>query len=209
MSQFLTELRGRRFDLAVEYPVRAGLVVLRPEHHILAVIIHHNCSDGPSMRVMTSDLVQLYLSEAGLARAVVPPSALEFIDFAEYANRHAASPRGLAQRAYWERQLAGAPAPVIPGAGDRSAVDRQRDARPRGMATFATHWVTNTVDAKTVARLLELARETDATLRSRSSRGSRRRYTGSPSRPTSASRARSASVTTRRSRGRSDRSRIR
>ena len=162
-SPFLTELRARPFDLAVEQPVRGGLVVLAPDHHILALIIHHMCSDGPSLRVVISDLVQLYLSEAGLARAV-PPSALEFIDFAEYTNRHAASPRGLAQHAYWEQQLAGAPAPVIPSAGDRSAVDRQRAARPRGMATFETHWVTNSIDATTVARLHELARETDATL---------------------------------------------
>ena len=44
------------FDLAVEVPVRARLLVLAPGEHVLVLVLHHIATDGWSAGVLARDL---------------------------------------------------------------------------------------------------------------------------------------------------------
>jgi non-ribosomal peptide synthetase component F len=160
----IAALRARTFDLSRDLPVRGALIVQAPARCALVLVIHHACCDGPSLPTVVDDIVQLYRHHAEPGRPAPAAPELQFIDFADYVERFAGSPAGLAQRAYWTQQLDGAPPVVLPIDGDRTAVDRRRDAAPRGIACDPTHSVTASVPAAVRTSLAGLARETDASL---------------------------------------------
>jgi len=157
-------LRARTFDLSRDLPVRGALIVQAPARCVLVLIIHHTCGDGASLPVVVDELVELYRHHALPGRAAPAAPVLQFIDFADYVERFAASPAGLAQRAYWTHRLLGAPAVALPIDHDRADVDRRRDAAPRGMVCYPTHSVTASVPAAVREDLARLAREADATM---------------------------------------------
>jgi len=157
-------LRARTFDLSRDLPVRGALIVHAPARSVLVLIIHHTCGDGASLPVVVDELVQLYRHHGEPGRPAPAAPALQFIDFADYVERFAASPAGLAQRAYWTHRLSGAPAVALPIDHDRADVDRRRDAATRGMVCYPTHSVTASVPTAVREDLARLARETDATM---------------------------------------------
>ncbi|MDB4957889.1 MAG: non-ribosomal peptide synthetase [Myxococcales bacterium] len=172
----LVESRGRPFDL-VTSPVRGTLAILAPDRHVLGLVIHHVSGDGPSLQFIIDELVLLYRAELGPGsgsesrplhlgpgRAPPPAPVLQFIDFADFVLRHDESPRGRAERAYWADRLAGAPSVEVPFVRDRAAVDRRRDAVPRGIACFAMHFTSSSVPAHVRDGLVRISRATDSTM---------------------------------------------
>lgn len=74
------------FDLHEGPLVRAELVRLRPEHHVLVLTAHHIVCDGWSMSVILEELSALYRAR----RAGEPAQLAEVEPFAAYARRKAA-----------------------------------------------------------------------------------------------------------------------
>ncbi|TRO59413.1 non-ribosomal peptide synthetase/type I polyketide synthase [Streptomyces sp. IB201691-2A2] len=121
-----SELCNRRFDLAVEPPVRA--VVLRQEPSLahLLLVVHHAAADGYSLNVLAEDLWALYTSLwRGERPQLIPPA----LDFATYAAARVHSPGSNnpdATRRYWAERLAGRGEPL------RLPYDGDPDAPPSG-----------------------------------------------------------------------------
>lgn len=111
------------FDLAAGPLVRARVLKLAPEQHLLSVIVHHIVSDGWSMGVMAAELAALYSAACrGEAAKLAPP-----VPFRDYATRQLESRDSAAlraQEAYWLAELRDAPPRVdLP-------LDRPRPATP-------------------------------------------------------------------------------
>lgn len=114
------------FQLDTGPLVRARLMILGANHHILAVSIHHIVSDAATVSLMVEELLALYQAERrGETKDPLPPLALHYKDFAAWDNSRAQSPAAKASRDYWLTQLA---RPLAPSA---LPIDHPRPALPR------------------------------------------------------------------------------
>ncbi len=117
----------RPFDLRVGPLLRAVLLRLAPEHHVIALVVHHIVADGWSMAVLVRELVALYPTfQAGRlpAPSPLPPLPLQYADFACWQRDYVRGEVLESQLGFWRRQLAGAPAVL------ELPTDRPRPARP-------------------------------------------------------------------------------
>jgi amino acid adenylation domain-containing protein len=125
------------FDLACGPLLRACVLRLGADSHLLLVAMHHIISDGWSMGVAVRDLVALYLthqapgaerlpamSDDGALAGALPPLPVQYADFAVWQRRSLAGDALSAQASFWRDALAGAPAFLTLPA------DRPRPAQP-------------------------------------------------------------------------------
>ena len=124
--------RARR-DAAAVRPgtgplVRARLLRLGAEEHVLLVVMHHIVCDGWSMGVFARELGALY---DGRERS--PRSGIQYADFASWQRGWLAGGELERQLSYWKGQLAGAPPSLeLPTDRPRPAVQRSVGARWSG-----------------------------------------------------------------------------
>jgi amino acid adenylation domain-containing protein/non-ribosomal peptide synthase protein (TIGR01720 family) len=100
---------SRAFDLGTGPLVRAALVRLDEQEHILLLTTHHIVSDGWSIGVLVREIAELY--EAFLTASPSPLAELP-IQYGDYVAWQRTRFQGQAldeQLAYWQKQLAGAP----------------------------------------------------------------------------------------------------
>ncbi|MEU4580080.1 amino acid adenylation domain-containing protein [Nonomuraea sp. NPDC023979] len=139
---------ARPFDLGRPPLMRALLVRLAPEDHVLVLVLHHAICDGRALRILLSELYGL------LAGTFEPgPPAVPFSEYVDRLGRTGGA-RAEADRDYWRARLAGAPTLLA------LPTDRPRPAVPSGRG--AQHrWV---LPAHLRTALLESARRTRTTV---------------------------------------------
>ncbi len=121
----LTAAAARRpFELATGPVLRAGLLRLAADEHVLFLTLHHIAADGWSAGVLTRELAVLYGAFSRGEPAPLPPLPLQYGDFARWQRAWLTQEVLAAQLAYWREQLRGAPATL------ELPVDRQRPAGP-------------------------------------------------------------------------------
>jgi len=108
--RLITQVARCPLDLSHSPLWRATLLRLEEKEFILILIVHHVISDGWSMNVLLRDLIGLY--QASATGRPTPLSALPiaYVDFCRQQREQLQSDRFEAQLAYWEQQLAEAPA---------------------------------------------------------------------------------------------------
>ncbi|MFC4124693.1 amino acid adenylation domain-containing protein [Nocardia rhizosphaerae] len=121
----LATIADYAFTLDAEPLIRAELLVLRPDTHVLSLLVHHIVADHASFGVLLDDLTTAY--RARTERGTAPDSAPLPIQFADYAQWQrelydAAAPSEFAQAQieYWRAALADVPEEI------RVAHDRPR-----------------------------------------------------------------------------------
>ncbi len=108
-SVLVAEAR-RPFDLEGAPLIRAQLVRLAPEEHVLLLTMHHIVSDGWTIGVLFRELAALYDAFAAGRESPLAPLPIRFADYALW-ERETFQGEALAKPlAYWRRQLAGASA---------------------------------------------------------------------------------------------------
>ena len=120
---------ARPFDLARGPLLRACLLRLGAEEHVLLLTVHHIAVDGWSLAVVWRELEALY----GAFRAGLPsplaPVAVQYADFAVWQRGWLADGVLEAQLAYWRERLAGAPPLLeLPTDHARPAAESHRGA---------------------------------------------------------------------------------
>ncbi|MBM0106540.1 non-ribosomal peptide synthase/polyketide synthase [Steroidobacter sp. S1-65] len=109
LSQLRREESGYVFDLATELPIRAGLVHLGEQVHVLLLTQHHMASDGWSMQILIRELDELYDACCNSRSANLPPLSIQYADYAHWQRSRMSEPEFARKRAYWKSQLAGVP----------------------------------------------------------------------------------------------------
>ena len=85
----------RPFDLSKAPLLRAEMVKLEPEKHLLMLDMHHIISDGMSMVVLVREFMRLYQGQE------LPPLRIQYKDFACWQNKLFASNEFKNQETYW------------------------------------------------------------------------------------------------------------
>lgn len=144
----------RPFDLAQPPLLRAELLRLSDEDHVLLVSLHHIVCDGLSLNVLMRELHLSYSALRDKAAPTLPPLMLQYRDFAVWQNKQIDSPAMTQHRAYWLDKLQG----EIPALdlGDRRSTGRNRG--------FDGGQVFVTLGRKDRRRLEDLCREQQVTL---------------------------------------------
>lgn len=147
-----TESR-RPFNLAGDRLIRAVLVRLAADEHVLLLVMHHIVSDGWTVGVLLRELAALHEAFAAGRPSPLPPLPVRFADFALWERETFQGEALERSLSYWRRQLAGAAMLDLP-------TDHPRPAEPswRG-ATSA-----RVVPAALGGRLRQLARAEKCTL---------------------------------------------
>ncbi|MFZ5918494.1 MAG: amino acid adenylation domain-containing protein, partial [Chloroflexota bacterium] len=97
----------RPFDLARGPLLRARLLRLEQQDHIVLLTMHHIVSDGWSMGVLIRELSELYPAFLAGQPSPLPPLPLQYVDFAHWQRGWLQGEALEAQLDYWRQQLAG------------------------------------------------------------------------------------------------------
>ncbi|GAB1823417.1 amino acid adenylation domain-containing protein [Herbidospora sp. RD11066] len=147
VRDYCAELVNTPFDLAAAPPVRATLIQITPDDHVICVAMHHIIADGYSVNVMITELAALY--EGG----DLPPLPVQAGDVSLWQLRREALDEGAAALAHWKDKLSGVPALELP-------LDRPR---PLDGARIGAE-LSVQVPSDVVARLEAIARDSGTTL---------------------------------------------
>jgi amino acid adenylation domain-containing protein len=117
------------FDLAKGPLLRASILILSEEEHVLLLTMHHIVSDGWSMNVLVREITALYDAFSKGNRSPLPELPVQYADYAAWQRSWLQGEVLEAEAAYWKRQLAGAPPLLeLPTDRPRPRVQRYRGA---------------------------------------------------------------------------------
>ncbi|WP_122860131.1 non-ribosomal peptide synthetase, partial [Pseudomonas viridiflava] len=142
------------FDLAHGPLIRAHLLQVADERHVLLLTVHHIVADGWSMGVLTQELLALYPAFCQEQPDPLPPLAIQYADYAVWQRRWLTGERLQHQAAYWRQVLEGAPTLLT------LPTDRPRLAQQ----DFAGASLALQLDARLAADLRKLAQRQGVTL---------------------------------------------
>jgi aspartate racemase len=146
---------ARPFDLGSGQLLRASVLRLSSDEHLLAVAVHHIAFDGWSLGVFCQDLACAYRAAANGAKdASLSPLPIQYADFAAWQQDWLESDEASRQLKYWSSRLAGAGEPL------QLPLDHPRPVRQsfRGAETVRE------IPVSTVVSLTKAARQENATL---------------------------------------------
>ncbi|HYH99199.1 non-ribosomal peptide synthetase, partial [Hyalangium sp.] len=106
------------FDLHRAPLLRASLLALGEDEHVLLLNLHHSVTDGWSMDVLYTELEALYGALARGQPPALPALALQYADYAVWQRQWAETPALEEQLTWWKQQLAGIP-PILELPTDR------------------------------------------------------------------------------------------
>ncbi|MEW5927426.1 MAG: amino acid adenylation domain-containing protein [Gemmatimonadota bacterium] len=144
----------RPFDLARGPLLRAALLRLAADDHVLCFTVHHVASDGWSMKVLVREVTALYEAFASGGEPRLPALPVQYADYAVWQRSWMSGEVLEAHVAYWRDRLADAP-PLLELPTDRP--------RAPGQSSFAGHH-RFVLAPETAERLRALSRREGTTL---------------------------------------------
>ena len=109
--------------------LRARLLRLADEEHILLLTLHHIAADGWSVRVLWRELQTLYDAYRRQAEPALPELPLQYVDFAVWQRNELQGERKEHLVHYWRTQLDGLEALDLPADRPRPPQQSYRGAQ--------------------------------------------------------------------------------
>ncbi|OYE02705.1 non-ribosomal peptide synthetase [Nostoc sp. 'Peltigera membranacea cyanobiont' 232] len=154
VKQFAAESAKKPFNLAKGLLVRATLLCLSGEEHVLLVTMHHIITDGWSCNVFLRELSTLYAAFSTNLPSPLPELPIQYTDFAIWQRDRIQGEFLATQLNYWQQQLKGE-LPVLQLPTDRP--------RPK-VTTFSGAKQYFTLSKALTDVLRQLSQQEDATL---------------------------------------------
>ncbi|GAT70671.1 non-ribosomal peptide synthetase [Planomonospora sphaerica] len=141
------------FDLAAGPPIRARLVRLSDDEHVLLWVVHHVVWDPGSTRVFAEELTSGYEAAVAGREHDLPGLPVEYADFAAWQRERLDAERSAALAESWRRILAGSRATEV-----MSDFPRTPETRGEGKGLSLS------LDAETLGRLSATAEAAGTTV---------------------------------------------
>jgi hypothetical protein len=142
------------FDLTRDLLLRALLLKLSDEEHVLIITLHHIAADGWSIGVLFRELIVLYRNSVTGQTTTLPALPIQYADYAVWQRQWLRGEVLEELLCYWRNQLAGAPQVLhLPTDKPRPSVQSFRGAHEA-----------LTLPAVLVSRLRNLSQARGATL---------------------------------------------
>ncbi len=107
--ELAAEEAQRSFDLARGPLLRARLLRMRDDEHIVLLTMHHIVGDNWSSNVLTQEIAALYDAFVNGRSSPLPELSIQYADFAAWQREWLQGDVLEAQLAYWKQQLSGSP----------------------------------------------------------------------------------------------------
>ncbi|HEY0605391.1 MAG TPA: amino acid adenylation domain-containing protein, partial [Herpetosiphonaceae bacterium] len=122
VERITIEESRRPFDLLRGPLIRASLLRLASDEHVLLLTLHHIISDGWSTRVLIRDLTACYAAFGQGIEPQLPALPIQYADYAIWQRGWLAGEMLESQVSYWRRQLADLPLLDLPTDYPRPAI---------------------------------------------------------------------------------------
>src|SRR5205807_5062639 len=109
LQRLMVEEVNAGFDLAQGPLIRAHLVRMQEQEHVLLLTQHHIVSDGWSMGILARELGTLYGAFSRGEESPLEPLGIQYPDYAAWQREWLSGERLQKQGAYWRAALADAP----------------------------------------------------------------------------------------------------
>ncbi|MGW4927500.1 condensation domain-containing protein, partial [Streptomyces parvulus] len=114
LAEALKAAARHSFDLASDIPLRAELLRLAPDRHVLVLVLHHIAGDGWSLGPLASDLTRAYTARVEGREPEWTALPVQYADYTLWQNELLGDqddPDSLfaTQIGYWREALAGLP----------------------------------------------------------------------------------------------------
>ncbi|MCW3466083.1 non-ribosomal peptide synthetase [Chitinophaga nivalis] len=114
------------FDVNNGPLIRAALITVAPEEHVLAVDMHHIISDGISLSLLVKDFMALYNGDQ------LPALRLQYKDYAAWQQSKEQQEKVRSSEAFWLQEFAAVPAALeLPTDYPRPAIKNHHGSRLR------------------------------------------------------------------------------
>ncbi|HEX4963095.1 MAG TPA: non-ribosomal peptide synthase/polyketide synthase, partial [Thermoanaerobaculia bacterium] len=123
------EEEGRAFDLTRSPLLRALLMRLGDEEHVIVLNQHHIASDGWSLGVLVHEVATLYPAFVAGQSSPLPELSLQYVDYALWQRGWLQGEVLEREISYWRRRLDGAAPLELPTDRPRPAVQTSQGAR--------------------------------------------------------------------------------
>ncbi|MBW4476883.1 MAG: amino acid adenylation domain-containing protein [Tolypothrix brevis GSE-NOS-MK-07-07A] len=130
VERLLEDEVQRPFNLASDLMLRACLLQLSPQEHILLLVMHHIASDEWSISILFEQLTTLYQAFLEGKPNPLAKMPIQYADFAQWQRQRLSSEVIENQINYWKQHLAGAtPVLELPTDKPRPPVQTYRGAK--------------------------------------------------------------------------------
>ncbi|WP_297823662.1 non-ribosomal peptide synthetase [Segetibacter sp.] len=153
LEKYIKEIIAAPFNLSKDAMLRAHLIVMQEEEHVLVVTLHHIASDGWSRSILVGELAELYASTTEGREAKLIPLPVQYADFSLWQRGYLQGETLDSKLGYWKSKLEGVLPLNLPTDHVRPAVQGTRG----GMVVFQ-------IDKKLSEDLLQLSHKHGATM---------------------------------------------
>jgi hypothetical protein len=129
IENLLHEESTRPFSLSTDLMLRASLLRLAPEEHILFVVMHHISMDGWSVGLLFQELGALYKAFSFGQPSPLVDLPVQYADYAVWQREQLSGQSLAAELSYWKQQLAGISVLDLPTEQPRPAIQTYTGAR--------------------------------------------------------------------------------
>ena len=130
------EESSRPFDLATGPLLRATLLRLGPEEHVLVVAMHHIVTDAWSNGIFMRETSAIYSAFLQHEASPLPELPVQYADYSSWQHQCIAGDTLERHLAYWRQQLSGPP-PMLEIAGDRPRTESKTGRGAKQTVSFA------------------------------------------------------------------------
>jgi amino acid adenylation domain-containing protein len=131
LRSYVAKDANEGFDLGQEVLVRAQLLKLQSDRHVLMINMHHIISDGWSLSIFMRELSAFYSTLRSGAADPLPALALQYADYAAWQRSGERADLFAKQLDYWRTQLTDLPSSSLPNDRPRPPVETFSGAHHR------------------------------------------------------------------------------